>query len=81
MKRREAIIEAIVVITISTLMTLGIIYPFKFLKLANELDSSRRETIELRRELELLEKENNKLNFEKSLERTCGLESVVCENE
>lgn len=80
MKRRETVIITILSI-LSIVSFLGIAYPFRVSKLRNELETIKQENIELRQELELLEKENYKLNFEKSLERTCGLEVVECEND
>lgn len=75
----------IAIMAVSLLLTLscflGFIYPFRVSKLSNELYSTKQENIELKERVEELEKENNKLNFEKSLERTCGLESVECGNE
>lgn len=52
-----------------------------FIKIENELEASIKENIELKQQIEELEKENHKLNFEKSLERTCGLQSVQCDDE
>ena len=80
MKRRETVIITILSI-LSVVSFLGIAYPFRVSKLRNELEIIKQENIELKQELELLEKENNKLNFEKSLERTCGLEVVDCEDD
>lgn len=52
-----------------------------FIKIENELESTIKENIELKQQIDDLEKENHKLNFEKSLERTCGLQSVQCDDE
>lgn len=75
----------ILIMGVSLLVTLfcflGVIYPFRVSKLSTELYYAKEENVALKERVEELEEENNKLNFEKSLERTCGLQSVECGNE
>ena len=80
MKRKE-VIEIITISLLTMTIVCGIIYPLKFYVTKQELNKITKENIELKQEIKELEKENYTLNFEKSLERTCGLQSVQCDNE
>ena len=80
MKHKD-LVDSITILFLSLIVACCVIYPLKFYRTKKELDRTIKENIELKQEVDELEKENYKLNFEKSLERTCGLQSVQCDNE